>query len=96
MLEGLADVLVGIADLLVRQLDIQPDAGRFAVKRALVGRLHDAGAAAGNDRKSGIGKQACDLFGELVIGLAGLGARAAEDAHGGMDLVKPVGGRNKL
>ncbi len=96
MLEGLADVLVVVADLFVRQLDVQPDAGRFAVERALVGGLHDAGAAAGDDRKSGIGKQARDLLGKLVIGLSGLGARAAEDAHGRVDLVKPVGGRNKL
>ena len=68
MLESLGDILVADCRLLVRQLDVEADAGRFAEKGAPVGRLHDARAAAGNHRKAGVGEQARDFLGEQVIG----------------------------
>ena len=42
------DVLVLVAALLVRQLDVQPDRRRRARRTRPVGRFHDAGAAAGD------------------------------------------------
>ena len=40
---------IGIGFLLVRQRDVEPDAWRACIRGAPVGRLHDAGPAAGRD-----------------------------------------------
>ncbi len=96
MVEGLADVLVRVIVLLVRQLDVQADAGRLAVKSALVGRFHDAGTAAGNDRKSGVRQKSRDLFGKLVIGMVVGRACAAEDADRRVDVAQAFGRRHEF
>jgi hypothetical protein len=46
--------------LLVRQHDVEADRRRAARVRALIGRLHDAGAAAGDHREAGVGELARD------------------------------------
>jgi hypothetical protein len=50
--EAQADVHVRVELLLVRQLDVAADRQRADVARAAVGRLHDPGATAGDDRAS--------------------------------------------
>ena len=82
-MEVLADVLVEIRLLLVRQLDVQADARRLAFVGAFVGRFHDAGAAAGDHGEAGVGEKPRGLLGECVVRMAGHHARAAEEAHGG-------------
>jgi hypothetical protein len=51
--------------LLVRQFDVQADRRRLAGVRALVGRFHDAGAAAGDHREAGVGQFAGDFAASL-------------------------------
>jgi len=80
------DVAVGVAGLLVRQLDREADRQRAGVPSAAVGRLHQAGAAARDDRHARLADRASDLAGELVVGVVGLRARGAEEAGGGADL----------
>jgi len=48
---SLADVLIRVGALLVRQLDVETDTGRLAEIRALVGGFQYAGAAARNHRE---------------------------------------------
>jgi hypothetical protein len=50
----LADVLVEVALLLVRKLDVEPDARRLPFVCPLVRGFHDAGAAAGDDAEARI------------------------------------------
>jgi hypothetical protein len=70
-----------IGRLLVRQLDVEPDGHALAFEGALVGRLHDAGAAAGDHGEAGIGEQPRNFFGELIVVRIPRNARAAEDRH---------------
>ena len=67
MAEVEADVLVRVAGLLVRQLDVEADRRRASREGALVGRFHDARAAAGDHAEAGVGQQARDVLGQLVI-----------------------------
>ncbi len=94
MAECLADVLVGVGMLFVGQLDVEADAGGLAEVGPLVGRLHDAGASAGDDRKARVGQQTGDLLGEHIVGVvvghpgaAEYGNRRADggQAFGGLD-----------
>ena len=94
--EGLADVLIGIGVLFVGQLDVEADAGGLAEVGTLVGGFHDAGAAAGNHRKAGVGQQAGGLFGERVIGMVGRGAGAAENGYRRADGGQPFGGLDEF
>lgn len=72
----------------MRKLDTQTD--RFAVdtRRSPVGRLHDAGAAAGDNRNAALRDLAPDRARRLVerVGLGRAGA--AEDSHRGAQLGK--------
>ena len=83
-----AEVHVFVEPLLVRQLDTQ--ANRLAVdaRRSPVGRFHNAGAAAGDNRHAALGDLAADGACRLVdwVGLGRAGA--AEDGHRGTELGK--------
>ena len=59
-----------VQPLLERQLDVQADRDTLAPGRTLVGGLHDARAAAGDDRHSGLGQFFAQGHGLLVIGIA--------------------------
>src|SRR5690606_42103098 len=59
--EGERDVLVAVAALLHRQLDVQSDRRRLACVAATVGCLHDAGAAPGDDREPGVDRKSTRL-----------------------------------
>jgi len=70
---------VGIGKLLMRQIDIQADGFRHDVMGAPVGRLHDAGTAAGHHHDPGVGRsgagvadQAPQLARNFVIMALGL------------------------
>jgi hypothetical protein len=88
MAEGLADVLVGIAGLFVRQLDVQPDRQRLAEIGALVGRLHDARSATGDHGEPCVGQLARGFLGERVVRMPRRHSRAAEHRHRRADMGK--------
>src|SRR5688572_22903699 len=96
VLEGVGDVLVGVLALLVGQLDVQAHARALPLEGALVHRLHDPGAAAGNHREPGFRKTLADVLGHLVVRMLGRDARAAEDRDGGLDRLQPFGGGDEL
>ena len=96
MLEAQADVLVAVAELLRRQLDVEPDGEAVAFERAFVGRFHETGAAAAHHGESRVGEKARGVFGELPVGRAGLHARAAEHRHRGMDADQALGRLDEL
>src|SRR4029450_8555745 len=81
VMKGLADVLVGISGLFMRQLDIESHARAAAEKRTLVRGFHEARSTARNHAEAGIGKLARDLKGKKVIGMILRRSRAAEDAY---------------
>ncbi len=74
--------------LLPWQLDVAADAAAAGVLRAAVRRLHDAGAAAGHDRKAGLGEPPAHLARERVVGMVLGEARRAEDRDAGADEVQ--------
>jgi len=76
-------VLVGVGNLLVRQLDVQADAARAGLGGPFVGGLHDAAPAAGDDGETRPGQFAGGLLGELVVRVARVGPGGAEDRHCG-------------
>jgi len=90
------DLLVGVAVLLARQLDVQADRRRLAEVRAAVHGLHDAGAAARDDREPGVREQPRDALGEREVGVVGRGPRAAEDRYRRPHLVEPLGRLDEL
>src|SRR5258706_1518809 len=96
MPEAQRDVLVGVAALLVRQLDVQSNRRRAATKRAFVGRLHDARSAAADHCESGVGQAAREIDRLLVQRRVARGARAAKDRHGGPHFRQAFGGLHKL
>src|SRR5258706_3513114 len=96
MPEAQRDVLVGVAALLVRQLDVQSNRRRAATKRAFVGRLHDARSAAADHCESGVGQAAGEIDRLLVQRRVARGARAAKDRHGGPHFRQAFGGLHKL
>ena len=61
---------------------LSPIEQRAGVLRAAVGRLHDPGAAAGDDREAALADEARGLAGELVLGVVRRRARRAEEADG--------------
>ena len=67
--------------MLVRKFDTQADRLAVGARRSPVGRLHDAGAAAGDNRHAALGDLATDRARRLVerIGLGRAGT--AEDGH---------------
>ena len=79
---------VAVALLLAGQFDVQADGFTAALRRALVGGLHDARAAAGNDAELVPGKFPGNVMRGAVILVAGLHPRRAENAHGGAGLGK--------
>ncbi len=56
MLKGKGNILIGIADLFMGQLDVQANAVTAPVESAAVGGFHDPRPATADDRKTGIGK----------------------------------------
>jgi hypothetical protein len=85
MAKGLADILVDIAVLFVRELDIQADTGRFAKLSAVVGRFHDTGTTAGNYGKTRIGQLPGNLLGQFIVWMLGERTRTTENAYSGLD-----------
>src|SRR5260370_5465835 len=81
---------VGVEALLERQLNVAADREAVALLAAAVRRLHDPGAATGDDREAFLGELAGRLDGLLVAGLVGLGARRAEDGDGAVDVRQRV------
>ena len=73
------DVL--IRALFERQLDVEPDRRAASLPRAAVGRLHDAGPAAGDDGEARLGEAACSLRGGPVVRIVRLGPRGPEERH---------------
>ena len=65
--------------MLHRQLDIESDRGAARLEGSLVGRLHDAGAAAGQDAVSGLDNQASERLRLPVVIFLGLGAGRADE-----------------
>ena len=64
------------------QLDAEPDADAAGLAGALVGRLHRARAAAGDDREAGLDQRAGrPARPAAYVGCVGRGARRAEDAR---------------
>ena len=63
----------GVAALLVRQLDAQPDAGALGLGGPSVAGLHDARTTAGDDGKTAMDGLLSDFLGGQVIGVRGLG-----------------------
>ena len=59
----------------------RPDRDAAGLACAAVGRLHDAGAAAGDDREAVLGEPEGELARLLVHRVRGVRARGAEDAH---------------
>ena len=83
VLEGLGDERIHL--LLERQLDVDADGAAqsrgIGGVRAFVRRLHEAGAAAGEDVAAHAGELRGELLHAFVGGRAGLEARGAEDGH---------------
>jgi len=77
------DVAVGVAALLERQLDVQAHRQRTGVLGATVGGLHQARAAARDDRHAALSDDARGLAREGVVGVVGLCAGRAEEAGRG-------------
>jgi len=77
------DVAVGIAALLERQLVVEPHRQGAGVLSAAVGRFHQAGPAARDDRHAALPDHAGGLARELVIAIVRLRARGAEEAGRG-------------
>jgi len=76
-------VAVGVAALLERQLDVEPDRAGTGVPRPAVGRLHDSGPAAGDDREPALTDEAGGLAREGVLGVVrGRPGRAEEGCRG--------------
>ena len=94
--EQQGDVLVCVAELLARQLDVETHRGGATEVGAAIGSLHDSRAAARNHGESGVRKQPGRLLGKRVIRMAGRNARAAEHAHRGTDLVHSLGGLDEF
>src|SRR6267143_2106541 len=89
-------VLVSVAELLARQLDIETHCGGAPEVGPAVGGFHDSGAAARNHGESGVGKQPRRLLGKRIVRMAGRNARAAEHAHCRTDLVHSLGGLDEF
>ena len=80
-----ADGLVRVGRLLVGQADVQADGRAAGVERALVGGLHDARAAAGDDGQASADQFPADGLGGGVERVAGRRPRAAEHRDGRAD-----------
>ena len=91
-----AQIHVFIEPLLVRKLNTQTNRLAVDARRSPVGRLHDAGAAAGDNRHAALSDLAADGARRLVdrvrLGRAG----AAEDGHRGAELGKRAEAVDKL
>ena len=74
-----AEVDVGVLELLVRQLDVEPDRRHARVARAAVAGLHDPRAAAGDDREAGAAERGGRLARLRVHRVVARRARGAED-----------------
>src|SRR3569833_1385375 len=90
MAEVDGDILVLVGGLLLRQDDVDADAGRLARITTLVRGLHQTRSAAAHHAETGIRQCAGDVFRQLVIGVILRRARGAEDAHGGLYLREPL------
>ncbi len=75
---------------------LQPDRKRADVARAAVGRLHDAGAAAGDHRVAGAPQARADLARERVVGVLRGRARGAEHRDRAADLRERVEAAREL
>ena len=85
MLEFNRQILIRVGALLVRQHNIQPHRRAGAGKCAFIGRLHNAGAAAGNHRKARVRQFARKPLGKKIIGMIHRRAGAAVNAHRRLD-----------
>jgi len=90
------DVAVGVAALLEGQLDVEADGQRAGVLGAVVGRLHQAGTAAGDDRHAALADDAGGRARELVVRVVRRRARGAEEARGRTDVRKRLEAHPKL
>src|SRR5205814_1382726 len=61
--------------------DVQADRSSAGFERALVGGLHDARPAAGDDGIARLRQQPAGLLGGFVVGVARIRPRGAEDRH---------------
>ena len=75
------------------QLDVQAHGNAARLGSALVGRFHDAGAAAGDDAEALFHQHPGQALGIPVFGRIGSGAGRAEDGHAiGVQLVQRIQG----
>jgi hypothetical protein len=92
-----ADVLMRVGRFLERQGDLQADAQAVqALPGALVGRLHDAGATAGNDRNAHLRRRPRQLDRLAVVMILRANARATEDRDCRWQQIKQTLGVAKL
>src|SRR5580692_968362 len=80
------DVHVVVEAGLHRQLDAEADGDAARLGGALVGRLHDPRAAAGDHRIAGLDQSGGDLVGQPVLGRVPFRPRRPEDGHGHAEL----------
>ena len=82
MAEINGNILIGIAALFERQLDIQTNGQALAARiSAAIGCFHQAGAAAGDHGKAFIRQTFGNLHGQIIIRMAFADACRAENAH---------------
>ena len=94
--EAKPDVQVGVQRLLTRELDVAADRQRSGVPRAAVGGLHQAGAAAGDDRVAGPSQARADLANERVVGVLAWRSRRPEHRHRRPDVGEGVKAASEL
>ncbi len=73
---------IRIVGLDFRQIDIEPDGGAADLEGALVGRLHDARGAAGDDGEPFLREPAREFLGARIRVVPERRSRAAEEGYG--------------
>ena len=89
-MEAQSAVDVGIGSLLHRQLDVEADRETAGLRRAAVGRLHQARAAAGDDAEAVVDETGRGLAGELIPGVGLRHPGGAEDRDAVVDVAESV------
>ena len=77
---------VFVAGLLERQFNVEANRFTTGVRRAFVGRFHNAGTATSDDGEIMFRQPLRDIHGGAIVFVGGFGAGGAEDGHGGTDL----------
>jgi hypothetical protein len=80
----------------MRELDVAADRQRADVPRAPVGRLHQPGAAAGDDRIAVPTQTGAQLPDQRVVGMLASRARRTEHGHGSPNLSERVKATSEL